>query len=209
MTAERIQAALHDIANEDDPTLKQLQLASLVSAVFRERGIELVVVGGSAIEFYTDGAYVSGDLDLCVAVSSRVLTVRLRQEIMSQLHATGGPRSWQVGGLFVDVLAGFENLAQTPVRRLNGPCGEVLIAPVEELLVERVLISTYPGDYPPALDCAKKLLAAGLLGEVEMNWIEVKRLAGSSAYANWNELKDLVNEQAKALLVGSPYHTDE
>src|SRR5437867_10058204 len=87
MTDQEIRAALGDITRETDPTLKHLKLASLVSTVFRERGIELVVVGGSAIEFYTEGAYVSGDLDMCVVSSSTALTVRLRQEIMAQFGA--------------------------------------------------------------------------------------------------------------------------
>lgn len=209
MKASQIQQALTDIGAETDPTLKHLKLASLVSAVFRERGVELVVVGGSAIEFYTEGAYVSGDVDFCVESSSATLTVRLRQEIMARLQATGGPRSWQVRGLFVDVLAHFENLARTPVRRLDAPCGQVRISPVEELIVERVLISEYPEDYPPARDCAKKLLAAALLGEIQTDWTEVKRLAKDNAYSNWNSLKELVHEQAHALQVRSPYHSDE
>ena len=209
MKTEQIQQALADITAESDPTLKHLKLASLVSAVFRERGVELVVVGGSAIEFYTEGAYVSGDLDLCVQSSSAALTVLQRQEIMAQLHATGGPRSWQVGGLYVDVLSAFENLARTPIRRLDGPSGQVRISPVEELIVERVLISKYPGDYPPARECAKKLLAAALLAEIETNWAEVKRLAENPAYKNWNDVKQLVHEQAQALQVRSPYHSDE
>jgi hypothetical protein len=209
MTAEEIRTALGDVTAEADPTLKHLKLASLVSAVFRERGVELVVVGGSAIEFYTEGAYVSGDLDLCVESSSTALTVRLRQEIMARLQATGGPRSWQVGGLYVDVLAAFENLARSPIRRLAGPSGQVRISPVEELIVERVLISKYPGDYPPALECAKKLLAAALLGEIETDWAEVKRLALHNAYQNWNDVKAVVHEQAQALQVRSPYHSDE
>jgi hypothetical protein len=209
MDAVKIQEALADITAETDPTLKHLKLASLVSAVFRERGIELVVVGGSAIEFYTEGAYVSGDLDLCVASAPTALTVRLRQEVMGQLRATGGPRSWQVGGLYVDVLGGFENLARTPSRRLDGPCGQVWISPVEELIVERVLVSRYPGDYPPARDCASKLLAAALLKEVETDWAEVQRLAQSDAYNNWDDVRKLVHEQAQALQVRSPYDSDE
>src|SRR5262245_18913405 len=103
MTAQQIQTALADITAETDPTLKHLKLASLVSAVFRERGVELVVVGGSAIEFYTEGAYVSGDLDMCLVSPAR-LDVRSRQELMGRLAAQGGPRSWQVAGEFVDVL---------------------------------------------------------------------------------------------------------
>ena len=62
MDAKRISAALADIGAEQDPTLKSQKLASLCSALFREQGIELVVVGGSAIEFYTEGAYTSGIL---------------------------------------------------------------------------------------------------------------------------------------------------
>lgn len=209
MSPEQIQQALADVTAETDPTLKHLKLASLVSAVFRERGVELVVVGGSAIEFYTEGAYVSGDLDLCVESSSVQLTALRRQEIMAQLHARGGPRSWQVCGLFVDVLAGFENLARTPIRRLHGPSGLVRIAPVEELIVERVLISRYPGDFPPARECALKLLAAALLEEVETDWAEVKRLAQSNAYNNWHDVQTLVHEQAQVLQVRNPYHPDE
>lgn len=209
MTPEAIQRALADISAESDPTLKHLKLASLISAVFRERGVELVVVGGSAIEFYTEGAYVSGDLDMCVVSSREPLTVLVRQQTMGALGANGGPRSWQVAGVFADILGSFENLARSVTRRIAGPSGEVCIAPVEELIVERILISNYPGDYPPARECAKKLLAAALLGEVETDWAEVRRLAESPAYKNWNDVKQLVDEQAKALQVGSPNDSHE
>ncbi len=209
MTAEQIRTALADITAEADPTLKHLKLASLVSTIFRERGIELVVVGGSAIEFYTEGAYVSGDLDLCLTASPGPLTVRQRQEIMAQLEARGGPRSWEVAGAYVDVLGSFENLARTPLRRLRGPYGEIRISPVEELIVERILVARYPQDFRPARECAKKLLAAALREEVETDWREVKRLAQSSAYQNWKDVKALVYEQAKALQVRSPCDSDD
>lgn len=209
MTADDIRRALAEIESETDPTLKHLRLAGLVSAVFRERGIELVVVGGSAIEFYTEGAYVSGDVDLCVASSPGQLTARLRQELMGRLEATGGPRSWQVGGLYVDVLGAFENLARTSVRRLVTPTGDVAVCPIEELMVERVLISRYPSPYPPARECAGKLIAAALLDEVETDWTEVRRLAESSAYQNWQDVNELIHEQATTLQVRSPYDTAE
>ncbi len=209
MTSEQIQSALADITVETDPTLKHLKMASLVSTIFRERGIELVVVGGSAIEFYTEGAYVSGDLDLCVVPSSQPLTILLRQELMGLLGAKGGPRSWEVRGIYVDVLGAFENLARTKIRGIAAPFGEVRVSPVEELIVERVLVSVYPSDYPPARECAKKILAAALQGEVETDWQEVRRLAESSAYKNWPQVKELIDEQAKALQVRSPGDSDE
>ncbi|MCZ7637346.1 MAG: hypothetical protein M5U12_15725 [Verrucomicrobia bacterium] len=82
------------------------------------------------------------------------------------------------------------------------------VAPVEELIVERVLISRYPGDYPPAAECARKLIAAALLAEVETDWAEVKRLAQGPEYANWRDIKATVYEQARALQVRSPYDPD-
>ena len=208
MTGEQINSALADITAEGDPTVKHLKLASLCSTLFAERGIELVVVGGSAIEFYTEGAYTSGDVDFCVMNAREPLTIRLRQEIMGRVQAKGGPRSWEVAGAYIDVLGAFENLARTRLRAIAAPFGEVKLSPVEELVVERVLVSTYPQDYPPARDCAKKLVAAALQGEVEVDWSEVKRLAKVNAYANWPDVKALTNEQAKALKVRSPYDSE-
>lgn len=209
MNEHEIKSALREIAAETDVTVKHLKLASLCSTLFAERGVELVVVGGSAIEFYTEGAYTSGDVGLCVLSSRESLTVRLRQEIMGRLSAKGGPRSWEVGGAYIDILGSFENLARTAVRMIRAPFGNVKVSPVEELIVERVLVSRYPQDYPPALDCAKKILAAVLEGEVEVDWNEVKRLANANAYSNWADVKALTNEQAKALQIRSPYDSDE
>ncbi len=207
MTAEEIQSALADITAEMDPTLKHLKLASLVSAVFRERGIELVVVGGSAIEFYTEGAYTSGDIDLCLIPPSRI-DLRTRQELMGKFGAKGGPRSWEVAGGFVDVLGEFENAARTPVRSIAAPFGVVKLSPIEELIVERVLVSKYPQDYPPAAECAKKVIGAALRREIEVDWMEVKRIAGTVGYKNWREVNETINEQAQALGQRSPYDSD-
>ncbi|MGE3309298.1 MAG: hypothetical protein AB7O66_04950 [Limisphaerales bacterium] len=63
MEPEVVQKALREICAEADPTVRNLEVAALCCAVFRDRGVELVVVGGSAIEFYTEGAYLSGDVD--------------------------------------------------------------------------------------------------------------------------------------------------
>lgn len=209
LDVREIQAAVADIAAESDPAIKHLKLASLCTAIFRSRGVRLVVVGGSAIEFYTEGAYTSGDLDLCVEFSEASLTPLFRQEIMSLLGASGGPRSWQVAGAFVDVLGGFENLARSPIRRLAGPFGEIRVCPVEELIVERVLIGWYPQPYPPAIACAQKLIAAALNGQVETDWKEVRRLAESPAYSNWEQVKALIHEQAEAHRLRNPCDSNE
>jgi len=143
MEANKIKSALADITAEKDPTLKSLKMASLCTALRAEYGVELVVVGGSAIEILTDGAYTSGDLDLCYT-NKATLPLRQRQEVMSLLGAKGGPRNWEVAGMFVDVLGAAESFARTPFRRVQGPYGEVRLMKPEDLLVERVLVSVYP-----------------------------------------------------------------
>jgi len=205
--AQIIKQALADVSGEKDATLKSIKLASLCSALWAERGVELVVVGGSAIEFLTDGAYASGDLDLCHATHV-TLPIRLRQEIMGQLSAEGGPRNWKVGGMYVDVLGPVESFARTPYRRVEGPYGTVLVMKPEDLLVERVLVSVYPERHPPARECAKKFVAVILGGGIAVAWDEVRRLANLPEYRNLSECEALVQEVADELKIKNPLHPD-
>jgi hypothetical protein len=208
MSPQKITAALKDIRGERDPNLKSQKLASLVSAIFRARGIELVVVGGSAIEFYTDGAYQSGDLDLCQITPPTPIPLRLRQEVMGQLNAKGGPRSWEVAGMFVDLLGLVETESKAGFRKLKAPYGIVTMMNPEELLVERVLVSVCPQPNREAVNCARKLIAAALAGGLEINWGEVRRLANSSQYRIFTECETLVGKVARELKAKNPFDSN-
>jgi hypothetical protein len=207
MDAERIKSALADITAEQDPTLKSAKLASLCSALWAERGVQLVVVGGSAIEILTEGVYLSGDLDLCHA-NQATLPVRERQEVMGLLGAKGGPRNWQVAGTYVDLLGPVESFAHTPFRRVEGPYGGFLVMKPEDLLVERVLVSVYPQSDPAARECARGLISVILRGGIALDWNEVRRVANLAEYRNLAECKKLVKEVADELKVESPLHSD-
>jgi hypothetical protein len=208
MDQDAIRLALADISTDEDPTRKAAKLASLCSALFRERGLELVVVGGSAIELLTEGAYASGDIDFCQLPPAR-LSLRERQEVMGQLGAQGGPRTWQVAGLFADLLGPLEALARTPLREIQGPYGVIRVAQPEELLVERILVSAYPQPFAPARDCAKMLLAVALKGEIQMDWQEVRRLAALPEYGILPECDALVREVANELKIKEPFDSAE
>jgi hypothetical protein len=205
--ANLIKSALADISGEPDATLKSLKLASLCSALWAERGIELVVVGGSAIEFLTEGAYASGDLDMC-HVTSATLPIRHRQQIMGLLNGEGGPRNWKVAGMYLDLLGPVESFARTPFRRVEAPYGTVLLMKPEDLLVERVLVSIYPRPHPPARECARTLAAVALRGQIGMDWAELRRVAQLSQYRNFEECETLVKEVANELKLQSPFHPD-
>src|SRR5438105_3666989 len=163
MDQSKIDAALADIQADKDPTRKAAKLASLCSALFRERGVELVVVGGSAIELLTDGEYTSGDIDVCT-VSGKALPLRVRQELMGLLSAKGGPRSWEIAGMYVDLLGPLESFARTPFRIIEGPFGAIKIIQPEELFAERVLVANYPQLFAPARECARTFAALALQG---------------------------------------------
>jgi len=202
MDANKIKSALADITAERDPTLKSAKLASLVSTLWSEHGVELVVVGGSAIEILTEGAYTSGDLDMCH--TTLALPMRQCQEIMSLLGAKGGPRNWQVAGMYLDLLGAAESFARTPYRRIEAPYGSFLVMKPEDLLVERVLVSFYPGPNPAALKCARELAIVMLAGVVKTDWSEVLRIANRPEYRNVEQCKALVREVANELKIKSP-----
>jgi hypothetical protein len=93
------------------------------------------------------------------------------------------------------------------VGELAGPYGDVKLVSPEELLVERVLVSVYPGRNEEARLCALKLAGAALGEQVEMNWDEVRQLAERPEYRIFDELRALVSETAHEVGKQSPYHS--
>lgn len=188
-----IETALTDIEQTPDLLKRALMLSGLVTKLFSEAGFELVVVGGSAVEFYTEGSYMSGDIDLC---RRTLLPVPLRkaQDLMAQLRATGGPRSWKVAGLYVDLLGFLENESRAPCRNIDTPFGPISIMPAELALVERALLAYYPAPDKEARVVAKKLIAVCLSGSTQVDWAEVERLAALPDFNITKELEDLKAE---------------
>ena len=183
MSSEEVQTALRRIESETDPNVKALLLAAVVSEAFRAEGFEPVVVGGSAIEFYTDGAYMSGDVDICWT-GLRIPTPAEQGRIMASLGSPrGGPRSWKLAGHFFDLLGPAEVYAHHDFSRMETPLGQVVLQPVEDLLVERVFAALcWTGPNPDAEACARKLFASALRGEIDVDWSEVERVSALPAY---------------------------
>lgn len=184
---------IRQIEATSDLLERALKLAGLVTRLFREAGWDLVVVGGSAVEFYTEGSYMSGDIDLCRRTLSPI-PLRLAQDLMGKLDATGGPRSWKIAGLFVDMLGILENEAATPCRIIATPCGTINVIPAELAIVERVLLAFYPQPGSEARNVAKKMLAVCVSGQTPVDWDEVSRLAALPSFNVTKELDELKRE---------------
>jgi hypothetical protein len=114
---------------------RRLRIFSALLAAESGLGTEgRMVVGGSAIEIYTGGAYVSGDVDY-VTKSRQAVERVLRAWSFNDEGKWFSKPSW---GLFVDVM----ETPGTGVRRLTRiittKAGPFRIAAIEDLLIKRV-----------------------------------------------------------------------
>ena len=183
-----IKAAMADIESTSDLLERALKLSGLITTLFQRHGFPLVVVGGSAVEFYTEGGYMSGDIDFC-RKTLNAIPPRLMQEIIAELGGKGVARSWEVCGLYVDLLGILENESVLPNRELETPYGTVRIIPPELALVERILIAYYPPSAELLVTARKMMVAA--LGDSNFNWNEAERLAALLSFGVLEELRKL------------------
>ncbi|MCB1232915.1 MAG: hypothetical protein KDM91_02405 [Verrucomicrobiae bacterium] len=183
MNQDEIDSALEGIERETDSNVRAVLTAALVSELFREEGFEPVVVGGSAIEVYTEGAYRSGDVDLCFSGPSRPDLETRAQIMRNRLHAKGSLRTWQIGGQFIDLLGELETVSHKSLRSLETPLGEIVLMPVEELIAERVFVARgWQSPNEDAEICARKLINWALQQPVSVDWDEVERIAKLPVY---------------------------
>lgn len=186
-----IKTAVADIESTPDLLERAFKLAGVITTMFQQRGFPLVVVGGSAVEFYTEGNYMSGDIDFCRR-SITAIPPRVMQEVIAELGGKGVARSWVVCGLCVDLLGFLENESVLPARELETPYGIVKIIPPELALVERVLIANYPPSEELGVTARKMMVAA--INDANFNWEEAERLAALPDFGVLNELRALRKE---------------
>ncbi len=172
MTDADIERAKADIAATGDLLERALKLSGLVTTLFQEQGFPLVVVGGSAVEFYTEGGYMSGDVDFCRR-SLKAIPLRLMTDVMSRLGGKSLGRNWLVCGIYVDFLGLLESETTLPNRELDTPYGRVYFLPPELALVERIIFSESSAECLPS---ARQMMAAALQDE-RFDWAEARRLA--------------------------------
>jgi len=84
MTTTEIENARRDIEATADLLIRAMKLAGVLTTMFAEAGFPLVVVGGSAVEFYTEGGYMSGDIDFC-RKTLKAVPPRLIQKVAESL----------------------------------------------------------------------------------------------------------------------------
>ncbi|MCS7235107.1 MAG: hypothetical protein RMM30_03920 [Armatimonadota bacterium] len=123
--------ALREVRN---PLEVQLRVAAVLSGLLREYG-EPIVVGGSAVSFYTGGAYLSRDVDLLTEAGAEVL-----RQVLEGLGFERTGAAWVHRD--VDVVVDFPAppLAGDPARvvRVQTEDGPIRVIGLEDLLVDRL-----------------------------------------------------------------------
>ena len=193
MTDEAIASAKADIEATGDLLERALKLSGLITTLFAERGFPLVVVGGSAVEFYTEGGYMSGDIDFC-RKTLKAIPPRIMQEIAERLGGKGLGRNWLICGLYVDILGLLESETDLPDRIVQTPYGEVRMLPPELALVERVLFAEQDAECAAS---ARQMMAAALK-DADFDWVEAERLAALRDFSVLSQMRRLKEEIANA-----------
>ena len=193
MTDEAIATARADIEATGDLLERALKLSGLVTTLFAERGFPLVVVGGSAVEFYTEGGYMSGDIDFC-RKTLKAIPPRIMQEVAEKLGGKGLGRNWLICGLYVDILGLLESETGLADRIVQTPYGEVRMLPPELALVERVLFAEQDAE---CVASARQMMASALK-DANFDWVEAERLAALRDFSVLPQMRRLKEEIANA-----------
>lgn len=138
-----------------------VELAAAVATHLKARGIDVVVVGGSAITLHVPDVYTSMDVDF--AVTSGID----RRKITLALHELGFHRRGRVfvhtdTGYSVDFVADTPYVGQEPVddcAEIRTPIGSVRVLHLEDAIADRIAAFLHWSD-SQSLDVAERAAAA-------------------------------------------------
>jgi len=147
------------LESQKEKATRDLYFCALLSREIKSTELPIVVVGGSAIEIYTDGAYVSGDIDI----------VGNRSALASVLESWGfirKGREWyhERWKLAIDIVNDHVGMtgSRELIRTIVTPYGAVRLAAIEDLITKRLVSAKYwniPSDREHAAILARKFRA--------------------------------------------------
>jgi len=132
-----VSMTLDRILSMPDGPRKTAALASWVQQLF-EGGQEPILVGGAAVELYTDGAYTTGDLDMIGTVSAKVSAALVE----NGFRRAGRHWVYEKGQVFLEFPGAALQEGETATRLKVGRYEVVTISP-EDLIAERLAAWQY------------------------------------------------------------------
>ena len=183
----RIDDAIRTLEGMADGTQRALQVAGLISTLFKIKGVILVVTNQLAFDSYANAESEKPEVEL--AAFAGKLAPRAILEIMrGQLYAKGSLYHWTVAGIPVrlhnDAVIAHRELC----RDFMTDHGVVKLLPVEEITADFILAAVYPVTNPEAQTRAHRLLVNGLAGAFHMDWAVLQSLCDRPEYRVGEEL---------------------
>lgn len=130
----QLREALVGTAAIDDPTERLLEVAAIIGEAFADLGVQPVVVGGLALAYWSDSAFLTGDIDV---VMPRLPELSARLEVLG-FEREG--REWVLPGHDVAFEAPGETLepgdAAEPAELPSGR--QIMVLSLEDLLLWRL-----------------------------------------------------------------------
>ncbi|MCE0484930.1 MAG: hypothetical protein LV479_11915 [Methylacidiphilales bacterium] len=186
----RIDEALQQIESIGDKTERALQLAGLLTTLFKIKGTMLVVTGQLAFDSYANAA--SDKVELEMAPLTGKLAPRMILEIMrGQLHARGVIYHWTAAGLPVHFLGQTEIVHPDLCRDFMTEHGVAKLLPAEEIAANCILSAVYPMPDFEAQTRARLLLINGLTDAFHMDWKVLHDLCHRFEYRVGEELAQM------------------
>lgn len=135
MTPAERTARMERLAKEANPARRRMLALGIVSDRLREIGLEPVLVGGGALEFYTAGGYTTGDVDLALPHGRDV------DESFADLGFQKDGRFWirEDLDLYFEAPAPYSLPGETaPRTRVEIEGLQIVVLGVDDLLMDRL-----------------------------------------------------------------------
>lgn len=157
---------VQELGRARSPTERRLHFAALLASAGGASTDEFIVVGGSAIEFYTSGQYTSGDIDIVTTAPVNWAKILRAWKFEEQ------GRIWYSSDLkiVVDFVKPPYTYDVTRTQVLLTPHGSLRVAAIEDLLVKRLISAKFwktPGDIEHA-----KLLAIAHWDGIDWEYVQ-------------------------------------
>jgi len=183
----RIDEALIALEHIEDTTERALQLAGLISTLFKLRGVTLIVTGQLAFDSYANAVSDTPEVELAVFSGQR--SPRTELDIMrGQLRAKGTFDHWKVTGIPVQFMGEAVIARRDLCRDFMTELGIVKLMPAEEIAAGCILASVYPETNTEAQTRARLLLINGLTEAFKMDWTALQTLCDRQEYRVGEEL---------------------
>jgi len=192
----RIDDAIQALQATEDGTERALQLAGLISTLFKIKNVSLVVIGQLAFDSYANTASPYPEVELAPFAGD--LAPRTVLEIMhGQLYGQGSLYYWVVAGVPVRFVHDPGIVKRDLCRDFTTDHGVVKLMPVEEITADRILAAVHPALDPGAHQQAHHLLVNGLADTFHMDWTALHALCHRPEYRVGEELATMRLEAKK------------